>query len=63
MTEDEAKMKWCPFSRTIFGKRATVTEVAVTYPQVAFNRYTMDLADDIAIPGGAVCIGSGCMAW
>lgn len=63
MTEKEAKTKWCPFARTIFARRAGDNSITVRAPQVAFNIYTMDEADDRAIPGGATCIGSACMAF
>lgn len=55
MTEDEAKKKWCPFSRT---------GIYVGTGGIAVNRH---VADE---PGGREgafdetrCLGSGCMAW
>ena len=50
MTEDEAKTKWCPFSR-ITG--ATESHHAMD------NRG--DPVDAMRVPG--LCLGSACMAW
>lgn len=47
MTEDEAKKKWCPFSRILL-ENGTVG--------AAVNRYE-------GVPEAARCLGSACMAW
>lgn len=52
MTEDEAKTKWCPFSRAVVGSPgegvAAVTNRAPVGSQVHAD---------------TLCIGSACMAW
>lgn len=58
-SEEEAKEKWCPFSR------------AAVYQQVgrdmsvspACNRQHILGAPNILIPEASLCIGSGCMSW
>jgi hypothetical protein len=50
LTEDEAKMKWCPFARTRDG--------VGNDHDLSLNR-SYDGKADI----GARCLASGCMAW
>ena len=52
MTEDDAKTKWCPFTRT-----TQITEYAGA---VAVNRL---VERDGRKAAPTVCIASGCMAW
>lgn len=63
MTEDEAKMKWCPFVRLLAETytRQGKFEVSTGY---SYNR-SPDPDEDRApyLPDGAACIGSACMAW
>jgi hypothetical protein len=49
MTEDEAKMKWCPF-----------LQVALVYDKKERTIEERDNRDDTCRPH---CIGSECMAW
>lgn len=56
MTEDEAKQKWCPQTRMV----ASDTKAGKSDLQV-LNRVELD--GEIAIPSGARCIGSDCMAF
>jgi hypothetical protein len=51
MTEDEAKTKWCPFARP----GQCLPEHC---GEIRGNRNMDGTTDD-----GALCIGSGCMAW
>lgn len=51
MTEDEAKTKWCPFARPGQVQPADCGELRG-------NRMMNGDVD-----GGALCIGSACMAW
>lgn len=68
MTEDEAKEKWCPFSRPVtvvgednhdkspvifMGNRVLVSIVGDDPQEAMFNEN----------PDGSRCIGSRCMAW
>lgn len=63
MTEDEARTKWCPFSRVVFGYKDGTTQT--------FNRFVAPIGDEetdkiveaIRQSPGARCIGSECMAW
>jgi hypothetical protein len=54
MTEDQAKKKWCPLSRT--GIYAGVSAVAV-------NRHISDGTKDADIEEDTRCKGSECMLW
>jgi hypothetical protein len=56
MTEQEAKQRWCPFSRT---------HVANEHGIVSVNVWPRDTADgrDRDYLGECRCIGSACMAW
>lgn len=51
LTEDEAKTKWCPFSRMAFQYREGCNDAMITC-----NR------DELGGPVGP-CIASACMAW
>ena len=51
MTDDEAKTKWCPFTRVVSVK-------GDFHRTDAYNRLLFD--DDTV---GTRCIGSDCMAW
>lgn len=58
MTEDEAKEKWCPFSRVL----------AHTYAQDGKGRmfeggYSSNRGPDREPEDGSLCIGAACMAW
>ena len=53
MTEDEAKTKWCPFSR----------QAAPCDSQAAGTNGNRWGADDPTSAAGYRCIGSACMAW
>ena len=54
MTEDEAKTKWCPFSRTMYADNLnTGTFYAATVNRLSGGFDNPDLR----------CIGSECMAW
>ena len=63
MLEEEAKTKWCPFTRAVMGYQQ-----GSTYP---FNRFVSDPKDkDTAKVSRAInesqatrCIGSQCMMW
>lgn len=61
MTESEAKTKWCPFARAVFG-RLVGENVYFDAPSPAFNRYALN-SGERRVPPGAVCMGSACMAW
>lgn len=50
MTEEEAKTKWCPFSRC-FDKGHQVA---------GYNRCEDGL---VPLPTGSFCMGAACMAW
>lgn len=54
MTEDQAREKWCPFSRT--GLRTGQGGVAV-------NRHVTDGDSEPEIYDETRCIASDCMAW
>ncbi len=54
MTEDEAKEKWCPFSRAALGEDFDDKGIQL----VAANRSL-----DYLMPHSCRCIGSDCMAW
>ena len=56
MTEDEAKMKWCPFVRNLPGDPDGKGGADVPAHLSAYNR----LNGTVAI---GACIGSSCMAW
>lgn len=55
MTEEDAKTKWCPFSRYLAARK--VGEMAAHLP-AAVNRGHYG-APEV----GTMCIGSACMAW
>ena len=62
MTEEEAKTKWCPFTRMVFGYDKGTTQ--------PFNRFMTEPGDEMkkmqaAMNGtnGTKCIGSDCMMW
>jgi len=61
MTEDEAKTKWCPFSRVLSHTYAQDGQGRIWEGGYAYNRQPDEDAD--YIPGHGVCIGSACMAW
>ena len=50
MTEDEAKTKWCPFTR-----------VADVNGKGCANRF--DGSSEAEAPIGSLCFGAACMAW
>lgn len=59
MTEDEAKMKWCPFARVV-----TADEDGGVFPPA--NRAAIRREGEVSWnenPEHARCIGSACMAW
>jgi len=57
LTEDEAKTKWCPFSRTI----------DLVYSNIASNRevgdYDKNRNETVSVLGRNRCIASACMSW
>lgn len=55
MTEDEAKTKWCPFTRVVVAFADTMSQAATA------NRDQPSTYG--AYPGPTSCIGSVCMAW
>lgn len=64
MTEDEAKTKWCPFSRVPVGYTSS-SYASVTTETVSANRTTY-VGDNPRNPkqlAGTNCLGSGCAAW
>lgn len=58
MTEEEAKTKWCPFSRV-----SVMQDGAVAYGAPVLNRIEMHRKNSPEYPVGSMCIGSACMAW
>lgn len=52
MTQEEARGKWCPFSR-----------VADDHDEVSFNRWQREDPEDPLIVVSTCCIGAQCMAW
>jgi hypothetical protein len=60
VTEDEAKMKWCPFARLVAGS-ISLDGSSTHQSQPAYNRVVDQ--DKWAFPKGGACIGSACMAW
>lgn len=65
MTEEQAKQKWCPFSRVAMVKREA-SRLTYTTP---FNRIMefktgkLDELPEPVVPFNSFCIGSKCMAW
>lgn len=55
MTEDEAKTKWCPMSRTVRGMNVGMVVSN-------FNRVWDEKGGPEILPA-TNCIGSGCMMW
>ncbi len=53
MTEDEAKTRWCPFTR-VGGIPASAAA------GISWNRWP---GEDVDTDGPANCVGSACMAW
>lgn len=62
MTEEEAKRRWCPFSRVISGSKAGPIVASIQNGQAAFNRIETGPVQ-VVMPDGSACIGSCCMAW
>ena len=63
MNEDEAKTKWCPFSRVSVTEMGSDHAVMrVPSGAATFNRLIVD-GKKIALPQVTLCIGSACMAW
>jgi hypothetical protein len=59
MTEDEAKKKWCPFTRLLTVDKNTGEPVSGS--AAGYNRMPFEFEQ--AVLPSAVCIGSQCMAW
>ena len=55
MTEEEAKLKWCPMSRVAIPQRDVRNN---TVGHTVANRL-----DDHKFPFHSACIGSNCMMW
>lgn len=55
MTEEEAKLKWCPMSRVAIPQRDVRNN---TVGHTVANRL-----DDYKFPFHSACIGSNCMMW
>lgn len=64
MTEDQAKMRWCPHVRL---KVATGLNEAgdpiVDEPQTTFNRVAVNGENTAFILNQGCCIASACMSW
>ena len=60
MTEEEAKTKWCPFVRGVFGKNQN--DSFDLKSNTVHNRVLLDTGD-VGIHPAMNCIGSACMAW
>lgn len=62
LTEDEARQKWCPFSR---GVTATASIPAEICNSTSFNRFGIEGEDPQTprLPQVCFCIASGCMQW
>ena len=60
MTEEEAKTKWCPFVRGVFGKNQN--DSFDLKSNTVHNRVLLDTGD-VGIHPAINCIGSACMAW
>jgi len=58
MTEDEAKTKWCPFSRLV-----TTEEGSLAVWSGAPAGYNRCSGKADAVCNAALCIASACMAW
>lgn len=63
-TEEEAKMKWCPFARTVNGV-VQKDGVVIGNGNAGFNRvwFTDDDGKHRIENGASICVGSACMAW
>ena len=62
MTEDEAKTKWCPFSRVA----VDVVDPSRISPAPGHNRVQKMDGDVITrwgVPDGSLCVAGRCMAW
>jgi hypothetical protein len=63
MTEEDAKTKWCPFSRAAFimdkGDGTFDMPVGVS----SLNRFMDKGAPQLTNPPACRCLGSACMAW
>lgn len=55
LTEEEAKQRWCPFSRIILTDMNGIFRRGAAYP---YNR-----GSAASLPAGSQCIASDCMAW
>lgn len=62
LTEEEAKTRWCHASRVIAGTRSAATKATLSLSGAVFNRIELG-PSTVAVPDGAACLGSGCMAW
>lgn len=63
MKEEEARKKWCPFSRVAKAVGSTSTGQTVPSGQTAMNRLDPSAPGRPILPDAALCIGSLCMAW
>jgi hypothetical protein len=62
MTEDEARVKWCPYAMTVGGEM-TRTGAAIPAQGGAFNRIAHKDTNGFTVPVATKCIASACMAW
>lgn len=60
MTEDEARMKWCPFSRVL---AQTYTQQGEFKVSTGYNYNRSPDDEEGYITPASMCIGSACMAW
>ena len=72
MTEEQAALMWCPFSRVgSFASSFSAPASASTgYNRAIVNREAVTqergihrVIENVPIPSGSECIGSRCMAW
>lgn len=60
-TEEEAKTKWCPFSRV--HQIDNVSSTAINRIADPSGKYDAQGNVPACTPGASLCIGSACMAW
>lgn len=62
MTEQEAKEKWCPCSRTVAGEQAESGLLVINNDPPAFNRIVLREGVE-CLHTSVLCMGSQCMMW
>lgn len=58
MTEEDAKSKWCPFTREV-----SMDGDGSTLAEVSYNRTVNRSARQVNVPPSTRCVGADCMAW